>query len=158
MSTKRFRHILISLATISILCNLLTNPLTSATPLYEDTGLNDTSENNAFPAIVFSIAQNDTRPTDLTNTTTVPETTDTNTTTDEFPDWTNPFVDDNLYYPFALIFSILGIFSAIWLVFFVETSKERTIRERILGSTIRLIVMSIFLGLAIHYWYLFQPI
>ena len=68
------------------------------------------------------------------------------------------YFDDNLYYPFALIFSVLGILSTLWLVFFVETSKDRTIRERIIGSSIRLILMSLFLGLALHFWILFEPI
>ncbi|UCG89728.1 MAG: hypothetical protein JSU57_04430 [Candidatus Heimdallarchaeota archaeon] len=116
---------------------------------------------------------------DITNTTTTPtNTTTTNTTaitteetnttdTAEFPPW-DPHInifgtdvylfDTNLYYGLALIFSILGILSTLWLVFFVETSKDRTIRERIIGSAIRLVFMSLFLGLALHFWILFEPI
>jgi hypothetical protein len=83
---------------------------------------------------------------------------DTNTTESiSFVPWLPFFVDENLYYPFAVFFSVLGIFSTLWLIFFVETSKDRTIRERIIGSTIRLVFMSVFLGLAIHYWILFEP-
>ncbi|NHJ02112.1 MAG: hypothetical protein EAX86_08200 [Candidatus Heimdallarchaeota archaeon] len=159
MSTKSFRHVLISFATITILLNLLTNPLASSTQLIEDTNINNESYENEFLKITFLISQNDTTVPDNTTTTTESDTDETNTTTTvEFPEWKNPFVDDNLYYPFALIFSLLGIFSSIWLVFFVETSKERTIRERIIGSAIRLVIMSIFLGLALHYWILFGPI
>ncbi|MFW9780118.1 MAG: hypothetical protein ACFFE8_14805 [Candidatus Heimdallarchaeota archaeon] len=100
--------------------------------------------------------------TDTTNTTT-PTTTsttgDTNTTTVAGrPGPWNPILDPGLYFPLALVFSILGIFSAIWLIFFVETSQDRTIRERLIGSTIRLVTMSILLGLAIHFWLLFEPI
>jgi hypothetical protein len=88
------------------------------------------------------------------------------TETEELPPWKpnilffgNPiYFDENLYYPLALIFSVLGILSTLWFAFFVETSKERTIRERIIGSTIRLVLMSLFLGLALHFWILFEPI
>ena len=83
---------------------------------------------------------------------------DTNTTESiPFVPWLPFFVDENMYFPFAVLFSVLGIFSTLWLIFFVETSKDRTIRERIIGSTIRLVFMSVFLGLAIHYWILFEP-
>jgi len=103
-----------------------------------------------------------------TNTTTTTTTEETNTTdTIDYPPW-DPHInvfgtdiylfDTNLYYGLALIFSILGILSTLWLVFFVETSKDRTIRERIIGSTIRIVIMSIFLGLALHFWILFEPI
>jgi hypothetical protein len=99
----------------------------------------------------FAIAQN------TTNTTST--TTDTSSTDTEVGSpWTSPFVNESLYYPLAIVFSILGIFSALWLIFFVETSRERTIRERIIGSGIRLVVMSVLLGFALHYWILFEPI
>jgi hypothetical protein len=112
-----------------------------------------------------AIFQDNTTQETSTNTTT--ETTEgTNETdTEEFPPWKpninffgNPiYFDENLYYPLALIFSVLGILSTLWLIFFVETSKERTIRERVIGSSIRLILMSICLGLALHFWILFEP-
>jgi len=99
----------------------------------------------------LAIAQN------ATNTTSTTTDTSTSDTEPQSP-WTSPFVNESLYYPLALVFSILGIFSALWLIFFVETSRERTIRERIIGSGIRLVVMSVLLGLALHYWILFEPI
>lgn len=125
--------------------------------------------------ILRAVSQDDT-----TNTTTSPpdtalptntttrETEETNTTdTTDYPPW-DPHInvfgtdiylfDTNLYYGLALIFSILGILSTLWLIFFVETSKDRTIRERMIGSTIRIVIMSIFLGLALHFWILFEPI
>ena len=99
----------------------------------------------------FAILQENT--TETTN-----ETTETTPTTeDEFPFWT-PIIEETLYYPLALIFSILGIFSTIWMIFFVETSKERTIRERVIGTAIRLVIMAICVGFAIHFWILFEPI
>ncbi|UCG00461.1 MAG: hypothetical protein JSW11_12540 [Candidatus Heimdallarchaeota archaeon] len=114
------------------------------------------------------IAQDDTNTTAETPTqTSAEETEGTNVTeTEEFPPWKPNinffgnlvYFDENLYYPLALIFSVLGILSTLWLIFFVETSKERTIRERIFGSAIRLILMSLFLGLALHFWILFEPI
>ncbi len=83
---------------------------------------------------------------------------DTSTTEEEvFPGW-KPAIGEDMYYPLAILFSILGISAIIWLIFFVETSKERTVRERIIGTAIRLIAMSIFVGLALHFWILFQPI
>ena len=83
---------------------------------------------------------------------------DTSATEEEvLPGW-KPAIGEDMYYPLAILFSILGISAIIWLIFFVETSKERTIRERIIGTTIRLIVMSISVGLALHFWILFQPI
>lgn len=95
---------------------------------------------------VFRIIQDE-------NETTTTEEVD-NTTVEELPSFRLPISGD-LYYPLALVFSILGIFSVLWLVYFVETSKERTVRERVIGSGIRLIIMSITLGFAIHFWLLF---
>jgi hypothetical protein len=116
-----------------------------------------------------AVSQTNTTTETPTNATTEPiePTEETNITdTEEFPPWKphipffgNPiYFDANLYYPLALIFSVLGILSTLWLIFFVETSKERTIRERIIGSTIRLVLMSLCLGLALHFWILFEPI
>ncbi|MFX0085098.1 MAG: hypothetical protein ACFFAU_05460 [Candidatus Hodarchaeota archaeon] len=124
--------------------------------------LDEVSYDQTIPIVEFklpmAIAQNDTtNTTTITPTTTAEETTNT-TTTELYSPWESPFVNEDLYYPLALIFSILGIFSALWLIFFVETSKERTFRERIVGSAIRLVIMSILLGFALHYWILFEPI
>lgn len=106
--------------------------------------------------IPLSVLQtNTTDETTTTNeTTTLTNTTETKTR----PPWKPFFVDENLYYPLALVFSVLGIFSALWLIFFVETSKERSLRERFIGSTIRLVIMSLCLGIALHFWILFEPI
>lgn len=112
-----------------------------------------------------AILQNTT--TVITNTTTEMTEGTNETETEAYPPW-KPHInilgnklylyDKNLFYPLALLFSILGILSTLWLIFFVETSKERTIRERIIGSTIRLVFMSLFLSLALFFWILFEPI
>lgn len=146
--------------------------ITSQNFMNESSHSNIEKDNSALHELTIrikmpkAISQDNTTAETQTNTTT--QTTEgTNVTdTEEFPPWKpninffgNPiYFDENLYYPFALIFSVLGILSTLWLVFFVETSKDRTIRERIIGSTIRLIFMSLFLGLALHFWLLFEPI
>ncbi len=107
------------------------------------------AQNKLIEKIQLSLLQEDT---------TTDDTDETSTTTEDGFSGFSPFIEEGLYYPLALLFSILGISSTIWLIFFVETSKERTIRERIIGTTIRLIVMSICVGLAIHFWILFEPI
>lgn len=109
----------------------------------QDNTTNETATTNTTAA--------DTTPTQTSESTNVTDTAD-------FPPWYPYLVDENLYYPLALVFSFLGILSTLWLVFFVETSKDRTIRERIIGSSVRLIFMSLFLGLSIHFWILFEPI
>lgn len=124
--------------------------------------LDGVSSDQTVPMVEFklpmAIAQNETTNTTTTPPTTTTEETTNTTTTEPYSPWESPFVNEDLYYPLALICSILGIFSALWLIFFVETSKERTIRERIVGSAIRLVIMSILLGFALHYWILFEPI
>jgi hypothetical protein len=119
----------------------------------------DTDEIKLFDKIGvhLAISQDDNTTTTNTTTTTDTTTTEDKNTTQSFTPW-KPFIEASMYYPLALIFSVLGILSTLWLIFFVETSKDRTIRERIFGSTIRLIVMSILLGLALHFWILFEPI
>ncbi len=148
MTSKGIRHIGICLFILTLFTVFVITPVTShhqengntnQIPAIEETEMLDFS-------ISFNILQNDT---DTTNSTTTSE--------DEFSGWI-PFIDEGLYYPLALIFSFGGIFSVFWLIFFVETSKERTIRERIIGTTIRLIIMAILTGFAIHFWILFEPI
>jgi hypothetical protein len=153
MTFKGIRYIIIFLFAITIVSGVIS-------PLLSDFQ-HTTANNNELAAdkevriskldIGFKILQ--------TNTTTTENTTEETTTTedDDFNAW-KPFIGEGLYYPLALLFSFLGIFSTGWLIFFVETSKERTIRDRIIGTTIRLIVMGIFVGLAIHFWVLFEPL
>jgi len=64
-----------------------------------------------------------------TNTTTTTTPDETNTTAVEYPGF-NVFISDDLNYPLALIFSIFAIASVLWLIFFVETSKERTMSRK----------------------------
>jgi hypothetical protein len=143
MTSKGIRHFTICLFAVTLLASFISVslsvsqqeiPLDAPQTIEEGRGFQ-------FEKIEFRILQE--------NTSTTEE--------DEFPAW-KPAIGEDMYYPLALLFSILGISAIIWLIFFVETSKERTIRERIIGTTIRLIVMSIFVGFAIHFWILFQPI
>ncbi|MHA2164744.1 MAG: hypothetical protein ACXAC6_18305 [Candidatus Hodarchaeales archaeon] len=143
MTSKGIRHLTICLFAVTLLASFISVslsvsqqeiPLDAPQTIEEGRGFQ-------FENIEFRILQDDTSTTEE----------------DEFPAW-KPAIGKDMYYPLALLFSILGISAIIWLIFFVETSKERTIRERIIGTTIRLIVMSIFVGFAIHFWILFQPI
>ncbi|MFX1286235.1 MAG: hypothetical protein ACFFB5_21560 [Promethearchaeota archaeon] len=183
MPLKRIRCLLICIMTVIILINVVSSSMIytlhnsedKKSPSYKVENNSETCFLSIKNKIPMAVSQDD-----ITNTTAAPTdtTTPTNTTTTateetnttdtaDFPPW-DPHInflgtdiylfDNNLYYGLALIFSILGILSTLWLVFFVETSKERTIRERIIGSTIRLVLMSLFLGLALHFWILFKPI
>ena len=143
MTSKGIRHFTICLFAVTLLASFISVslsvsqqeiPLDAPQTIEEGRGFQ-------FENIEFRILQDDTSTTEE----------------DEYPAW-KPAIGEDMYYPLALLFSILGISAIIWLIFFVETSKERTIRERIIGTTIRLIVMSIFVGFAIHFWILFQPI
>ncbi len=143
MTSKGIRHFTLCLFAVALLASFISVslsvsqqeiPLDAAQTIEEGSGFQ-------FENIDFRILQEDT------------STTEEN----DYPAW-KPAIGEDMYYPLALLFSILGISGIIWLIFFVETSKERTIRERIIGTTIRLIVMSIFVALAVHFWILFQPV
>ncbi|MFX1505544.1 MAG: hypothetical protein ACFFDC_05445 [Promethearchaeota archaeon] len=173
MSPNLVQCLIISFVSMIILSNVIPSSLIfSSQNIINESSLSDIEEDSSqLQGLALeiklprAISQENTTTEAPTNTTT--ETTEgTNVTdVDEYPPWRpninffgNPiYFDENLYYPLALILSVLGILSTLWLIFFVETSKERTIRERIIGSTIRLVLMSICLGLAIHFWILFEP-
>jgi len=159
MTSRRFRYLQLSIMAFSILIIAFSNTthirMLDSSNHQSEILLDQDSSDQISPItqfkLPFAIAQN------TTNTTST--TTDTSSTDTEVGSpWISPFVNESLYYPLAIVFSILGIFSALWLIFFVETSRERTIRERIIGSGIRLVVMSVLLGFALHYWILFEPI
>lgn len=164
MTLKTFSQVLGKLMPLIILASLVLNPY----PTLIISGNQEVQDSphflygNEFSKIKLPLVITQENTTDTTNTTTsttTSETEDTNTSTIAGgPGPWNPILDPGLYFPLALMFSILGILSTIWLIFFVETSQDRTIRERLIGSTIRLVAMSILLGLAIHFWLLFEPI
>ncbi len=166
MISRSYRCLFIVILVFSVINSVFTNSaLLNTQDSSNCQSLSIVEENSPdldFPVIEFqlskAIAQNDTTNTTTTTTTTISDETTNETDTKIHSPWESPFVNEGLYYPLALLFSILGIFSAIWLIFFVETSKERTIRERIIGSAIRLVIMSLLLGFALHYWILFEPI
>ena len=54
----------------------------------------------------------------------------------------------------AIILTIIGIAALIWLIFFVVYGKELSQRDKVLGSVIRLLVMSVFMGFGVHFWLL----
>jgi len=167
MISKSFKRQLIPLIAMSTFLTFLVNPLSQYLfpSINENMGYINSSSLEDSPLvpleinIPLAVNQNETTTTETTTTTQTPTTTEgTNTTTTPgFKSW-NSLIDDGLYYPFALLFSLLGIFSTIWLIFFVETSKDRTLRERLIGTSIRLVIMAICIGLGIHFWLLFEPI
>ena len=157
MVSKSIRHIVLCLFAVTLITGIISTPLSDIrheTSNYKGL-INDKDSSLINIALDFIILQDDT--TTVTTNETAPETSETTTTTTEkFTPWKS-FVGADLYYPLAVIFSILGIFSTIWLIFFLETSRERTIQERIIGTVIRLIIMAICVGFAIHFWVLFEP-
>lgn len=66
-----------------------------------------------------------------------------------------PPLPADLYFLFAFIFTCIGIFAFLWLIFFVETSRDLARKDRILGLTNRLLVSSFSLACAVLFWNLF---
>lgn len=166
MFSKSFKYHLFSLISMSAFLSFLINPVsplpfTSINESPEYINSSSSEEFSLFPSEVIihlAVTQNETTTTETSTTSTLTTTEETNTTTTKgFKSW-HSLLDDGLYYPLALIFSLLGILSTIWLIFFVETSKDRTLRERLIGTSIRLVVMAVCVGLGIHFWLLFEPI
>lgn len=67
-----------------------------------------------------------------------------------------PLINQNFALIFALIFTIIGISAILWLIFFVNHGRELPRKDKIMGSTVRLLTMSISLGLAYHFWTLIE--
>lgn len=159
------QHLLINFIMISILVTIVSSSISFVAFIdqwntsYQSYNIENNDSSTSFEYFRIPMAVSQDNETDVTNTTTTTTTEETNATdsTDDLTPW-KPIISESLYYPLALIFSLLGILSTLWLVFFVETSRDRTIRERIIGTTIRLFLMSLFLGLALHFWILFEPI
>ena len=57
-------------------------------------------------------------------------------------------VDPNFYLLIAVIFSIIAIFCFFWMIFFLETSRDLSNKDRIIGLFIRLILFSFTAGTA----------
>ncbi len=61
-------------------------------------------------------------------------------------------VDPEYHMWFGVVFFVMGISGAIWLIVLAEIgSKELLPREKARGYAIRLIVTSLFLGLGLHF-------
>jgi len=67
-----------------------------------------------------------------------------------------PLVDQNTALILAVIFSIIGVAAFFWLVFFVQHSRELPPRDKLIGTTVRLITMAISLGIGLHFWTLIE--
>lgn len=67
-----------------------------------------------------------------------------------------PLINQNFALIFALVFTIIGISAILWLTFFVNHGRELPRKDKITGTTIRLLTMSISLGLAFHFWSLIE--
>ncbi|MHA1214015.1 MAG: hypothetical protein ACTSR2_12490 [Candidatus Hodarchaeales archaeon] len=167
MTFKSFQRLFILTIATSVLVSVILSPVVvncvsgnkvsiNNAEFMDKTGESTTKLKIKIPMLISQENETETTNTTTTTTTITSETTNT-TTTSGLKAW-KPLIGQDMYYPFALIFSILGILSTIWMIFFVETSKDRTIRERIIGTMIRLVIMSVFVGLGIHFWLLFEPI
>jgi hypothetical protein len=55
-------------------------------------------------------------------------------------------VSPEFYFLFAIIFSALGIFCFFWLIFFLETSRDLSNKDRIIGLFIRLVLFAFTAG------------
>ena len=58
-------------------------------------------------------------------------------------------VDPNFYFLLAIIFSIIGIFCFFWMIFFLETSRDLSNKDRVIGLFIRLVLFSFTGGAAL---------
>ena len=161
MVSKSIRYLVLCLFTVTLISGIISTSQSEfqIKTLNYQNSISETDNNPNFNNLNLIILQQNTTTvaTNETTTETTETTTTTTTTTKEYNSW-KPFIGGDLYYPLAIVFSILGISSTIWLIFFVETSRERTIRERIIGTIIRLIIMAICVGLALQFWILFEPI
>ena len=68
----------------------------------------------------------------------------------------NPIIPADLYFPLALLGTFIGIFAIFWLLFYVEHSRDLSRRDRILGTFIRLVTMSISLGSGVFFFTLVE--
>jgi len=55
-------------------------------------------------------------------------------------------VDPNFYFILAVIFSAIAIFCFFWMIFFLETSRDLSNKDRIVGLFIRLLLFSLTAG------------
>ena len=63
-----------------------------------------------------------------------------------------PPIDQNLALLLAIVCTVVGICALLWLVFFTVYGRELPRREKITGTTIRLVIMSVFMGFGAHFW------
>lgn len=68
----------------------------------------------------------------------------------------DPVISADLYLPLALLGTIIGLLALIWLLFYVDHSRDLSRRDRIVGTFMRLITMSISLGFGIFFFTLIE--
>ncbi|MHA2104338.1 MAG: hypothetical protein ACW981_13005 [Candidatus Hodarchaeales archaeon] len=71
--------------------------------------------------------------------------------------WAPP-VPQDLYFPVGLLFTLIGIFSLAWLVFYLENSRDLPPTDRYIGVAFRMIIMAFFLGFGIFWLTLIEII
>lgn len=64
----------------------------------------------------------------------------------------NPPLPIDLYWAFTFIFTVVGIAAFVWLIFFIETSRDLSKRDRIVGLANRILTASLSLGIALTFW------
>ena len=68
----------------------------------------------------------------------------------------NPIIPADLFFFFAFLGAIVGIFAFLWLLFYIEHSRDLSRRDRVVGTLIRLVTMSISLGSGVFFFTLIQ--
>ena len=64
-------------------------------------------------------------------------------------------LDPEFHIWFGVAFFVLGLLAAVWLIVFTEiSSKELLPREKAIGYAIRLIIVSLLLGIGLHFLFL----
>jgi len=64
----------------------------------------------------------------------------------------NTPISPELFFPLAFIFSILGIFGFLWLLFFLENSRDLSNRERVFGLITRLLFFAFCSSVGLLFW------
>ena len=69
-----------------------------------------------------------------------------------------PVLETGWFGPLAFLLLIIGGAAVLWLIVWVETSKDLPMKNRLVGAIIRLFVMAFFMGLGIHFYLLSEGI
>ena len=58
-------------------------------------------------------------------------------------------VSPDFYFILAFVFTIIGVAAFFWMIFFLETSRDLSNKDRVVGLLIRLVVFSLTGGTAL---------